>query len=66
MDVAEVGGPQGKKVTRSLLCNKCLYCLLCHLFALPIIRDKLIFHDKKEGQSSESACVEPVVRTCSW
>ena len=61
MEEAEVGAPEGKKVTLSLLRNECLYSLLCHLFALPISCDKLIFHEIKQGQSSETACVEPVV-----
>ena len=62
MDVAEVGTPEGKKVTRSLLRTE---CLLCHLFALPVSCDKLIFHEIKEGQPSETASVEHDVCTCS-
>ena len=49
MDVAEVGAPERKKVTRSLLRNECLYSSLCHSFALPISPDELIFHENKEG-----------------
>ena len=36
MDVAKVGAPEGKKVTRSLLRNEFLRSLLRPLFALPL------------------------------
>ena len=65
MDVAEVGAPEGKKVTRLLLRNEYRYSSPCHLFFLPISRDELIFHENNEGQSSETACVEHAVCTCS-
>ena len=64
VDVAEVGAPEEKEVAWSLLRDECLHSLFCHLSALPIGRDKLIFHDIKEGQSSETVCVELIGCTC--
>ena len=57
MEVAEVGAPGGKKVTRSLLREAKQVFILCHLFALHMCRDNLIFHGVKEGQSLDIACV---------
>ena len=66
MDVAEVGAPGGKKVTRSLLCKAkqmlipwLIICLLC------MCHDNLIFHGIKEGPSLVIVCVEHVVYTCN-
>ena len=66
VDVAEVGAPEGKKATRSLLCKAKLFlipwlfiCLLC------MCHDNLIFHGIKEGQSLVIVCVEHDVCTCN-
>ena len=61
VDAAQVGTPEGKEVTQSLLRNQFLRSFPCHLFAFPISCDKLIFHGNREGESSETACVEHVV-----
>ena len=45
VEVAEVGAPGGKKVTRSLLRYECLCSFPCPLFALRMSRDKLIFQN---------------------
>ena len=52
VDVAEVGAPEGKKVAGSLLRKAkqflipwLIICLLC------MRRNKLIFHEIREGQS---------------
>ena len=64
--MAEVGAPEGKKVTRSLLRKAkqflipwLIICLLC------MFHDSLIFHGIKEGQSLVIMCVEHVVCTCN-
>ena len=66
VDVAEVGAPEGKKVTRSLLRKAkpfpipwLIIRLLC------MCQDNLIFHGIKEGSSLVIACVEQVVCTCN-
>ena len=66
VDVAEVGAPEGKKVTRSLLrkAKQCLIpwvivCLLC------MCHDNLISHGIKEGESLVIVSVEHVVCTCN-
>ena len=64
--VAEVGAPEGKKVTRSLLRKAkqflipwLIICLLC------MCHDNLIFGRIKEGPSLVIACGEHVVCTCN-
>ena len=47
--VADADAPEGRKVARSLLWDECLRFLRCLLFALLMRRDKLIFHEIKEG-----------------
>ena len=66
LDVAGVGAPEGKKVTRSLLRKAkqflipwVIICLLC------MCHDNLIFHGIKEGPSLVIACVEHAVCTCN-
>ena len=66
VDVAEVGAPEGKKVTRSLLRKAKQFllpwffiCLLC------MCHDNLICHGIKEGQSLVIVCVENDVCTCN-
>ena len=66
VDVAEVGAPEGKKVTRSLLRKAkqfllpwLIICLLC------MCHDKLIPHGIREGESSVIVCVEHVMCTCN-
>ena len=66
LDVAEVGVPEGKKVTRSLLRKAkqffipwLIICLLC------MRNDNLISHGIKDGQSSVIVCVEHGVCTCN-
>ena len=63
MEVADVGAPGGKKVTRSLLrkANSFAYILI----DLHVCPDNVIFHVIKEGRSLEIACVEHVVCTCT-
>ena len=63
--MAEVGAPEGKKVTRSLLHKAkqflipwLIICLLC------MCHDNLISHEIKEVQSLVIVCVEHVVCTC--
>ena len=62
VDVDEVGAPEEKKVTRSLLLKAKQFlipwrivCLLC------ICHDNLISHGVKEGESLVIVCVEQVV-----
>ena len=64
--VAEVGAPEGKKVTRSLL-RKAKQFLIPWLFIclLCMCHDNLISHGIKEGQSLVIVCVEHVVCTCN-
>ena len=61
VDVAEVGAPEGGKVTRSLLrkAKQFLICLLC------MRHDNLIFHGIEEGPYLVIECVEHVVCTCN-
>ena len=66
VDVVEVGAPEGKKVTRSLLCKAkqflipwLIICLLC------MCHDNLISHGIKEGPSLVISCVEHVVCRCN-
>ena len=66
VDVAEVGAPEGKKVTRSLLRKAMQFlipwffiCLLC------MCHDTLIFNGIKEGESLVIVCFEHVVCTCN-
>ena len=66
MDVAEVGAPEGKKVTWSLLrkakqflIHWLIICFLC------MCHDNLISHGIKEGQPLVMVCVEHVVCTCN-
>ena len=66
VDVAEVGAPEGKKVTRSFLRKAkgflipwLIICLLC------MCHDNLIFHGIKAGPSLVIVCVENVVCTCN-
>ena len=66
VEVAEVGAPEGKKVTWSLLRKAKQFlipwffiCLLC------MCHDNLISHRIKEGQSLVIVCVEHVVCTCN-
>ena len=66
VDVAEVGAPEGKKVTRWLLRKarqflilSLIICLLC------MCHDSLISHGIKEGQPLVIVCVEHVVCTCN-
>ena len=62
--MAEVGSPEGKKVTLSLLLKAkqflipwLIICLLC------VCHDNLISHGINEGQSLVIVCVEHVVCT---
>ena len=64
MEVAEVGAPEERNVTRLLLRNEYIRSLLCFLFALHMRCEDLIFHEVKEGPSSETACVEHVLCMC--
>ena len=66
VDVAGVGTPEQKKVTRSLLHKAkqflnpwLIICLLCMCHA------NLISHGIKEGQCLVIVCVEHVVYTCN-
>ena len=66
VDLAEVGAPEGKKVTRSLLRKAkqflipwLIICLLC------MCLDNLISQGIKEGQSLVVVRVERVVCTCN-
>ena len=56
MEVAEVGAPGGKKVTRSLLCHE-YFLLLFFVLCLPCLC--------MVNQALEMVCVEHVVCTCS-
>ena len=64
VDVAEVGAPEGKKVTRSLL-RKAKQLLIPPLIIcfLSVCHDNLISHGIKEGQTVVIVCVEHVVCT---
>ena len=67
MDVAEVGAPEGKKVTL-LLALKLKQFLIPWLIIslLCMCHDTLISHGIKEGQSLVIVCVEHVVCMCNW
>ena len=67
VDVAEVGAPVVKKVTRSLL-RKAKQFLIPWFFIcfLCMCHDNLISHGTKEGESLVIVCVEHVVCTCNW
>ena len=66
VDLAEVGAPEEKKVTPSLLRKAkqflitwLIICLLC------MCHDNLISHGIKEGQSLVIVCAEHLVCTCN-
>ena len=66
VDEAEVGAPEGKKVTRSLLRKAkqflipwLIICVLC------MSHDNLISNGINEGQSLVIVCVQHVVCTCN-
>ena len=66
VDVAEIGAPEGKKVTRSLLRKAkqflipwLITCLLC------MRHDNLISQGIKKGESVVIVCVEHDVCTCN-
>ena len=66
VDVAEVGVPEGKKVTRSLV-RKAKQLLIPWLIIglLCMCHDNLISHGIKEGQSWVIVFVEHEVCTCN-
>ena len=64
VDVAEVGAPEGKKVTRLLLCKAKQFPIPWLIICLPCMcHDNLISHGVKEGESLVNVCVEHVVCT---
>ena len=66
MDVAEVGAPEGKIVSASLLRKaKQFLILLLIICLLCMCHDHLISHGIKEGQPLMIVCVERVVCTCN-
>ena len=67
VDVAEVGAPEGKKVTGSFLrkAKQFLIPWLIICFSLCMCHDSLIFHGIKAGPSLVIVCVEHVVCTCN-
>ena len=66
MDVAEVGAPGVRKVSRSLLRKaKQIFILLHTICLLCMCSDGLIFHGVIGGQTLETACFEHVVCMCS-
>ena len=66
VDVADVGAPEGKKVTRSLL-RKAKQFLIPSLiiWLLCMCHDNLISHGIKEGDPLVIVCVGHVVCTCN-
>ena len=66
VDVAEVGAPEVKKVTRSLLRKAKQFPIpWLIIWLLCMCHDNVIFHGIKEGPSLVIACVDHVVCTCN-
>ena len=66
VDAAEVGAPEGKKVTRSLLRKAKQFLILCLIICLLCMcHDNLISHGINEGQPLVIVCVEHVVCMCN-
>ena len=66
VDVAEVGTPERKTVTWSLLRKAKQFLIPWLILCLPCMcHDSLIFHGIEEGPSLVIACVEHVVCTCN-
>ena len=66
VDVAEVGAPEGKKVTLSLLRKAKQFLILWFIIGLLCMCHRnLISHGIKEGESLLIVCVEHVVCTCN-
>ena len=66
VNVAEVGAPEGKKVTQPLLRKAKQFLISWLIICLPrMCDDTFISHGIKEGQPLVIVCVEHVVCTCN-